>query len=306
MVKKNSQIVVVKLQGGLGNNLFQYAAGKYLALKTNASLVLDLSIIDFGLTHHGYYLRYMFQDFREINKSENFVISKKLHNLFSRLIAKCAKKFVFIRIIFTKLFNKFYSNEIGLDEQIEQLKPPILIQGYFQTWKHVENLILSNNFTLNLFLKSKWLLEMEKIAMNIRPVVVHIRRGDYDLMNDEFGMLSTEYYFKALDQLPTELINKELWIFSDDIVIAKKMFKEYKQRKKNFISMPLVSNPAEIMYLMSLGSGHIIANSTFSYWGAYLSKNSKIIIAPDKWFKTWEDPKDLINPRWIRVKSDWE
>ncbi len=306
MINKNSQIVVVKLQGGLGNNLFQYAAAKYLAVKSNASLVLDLSIVNFGLTHHGYYLRYMFQDFKEINKSENFMVPRKLHNLFSRFFAKCARKFVFIRIISTKFFNKFYSNEIGLDEQIENLKPPILIQGYFQTWKYVENLILSNNFTLNFFIKSKWLLEMEKIAMNTRPVVVHIRRGDYDLMNDEFGMLSIKYYLKAIDQLPLELINKELWIFSDDIVIAENMFKEYKQRKKNFISMPLVSNPAEIMYLMSLGSGHIIANSTFSYWGAYLSMNSKIIIAPEKWFKTWEDPKDLINPKWIRVESHWE
>ena len=82
----------MQLTGGLGNNLFQYAAGKYLALKTNASLVLDLSIIDFGLTHHGYYLRYMFQDFREIKKSENFIISRKLHNLFSRLSYKNRKR----------------------------------------------------------------------------------------------------------------------------------------------------------------------------------------------------------------------
>ena len=84
------------------------------------------------------------------------------------------------------------------------------------------------------------------------------------------------------------------------------MFKNYVRREVKFISMPLTSNPAEVMYLMSLGSGHIIANSTFSYWGAYLSKKSQIIIAPSKWFKGWEDPKDLINPKWVRVQSEWE
>ena len=306
MSGKSSRVVQIRLQGGLGNNLFQYAAGKYVALRSNSNLVLDLSTLDYGLTYHGFHLNHIFQDFKEVNYFNSNFVSKNLYILVTRITSKFARKFAIIQIILKKLSNQYYSSEIGYDQNITNLIPPISLRGYFQTWRFAEELILSNNLIINFKNKSTWLLEIEKIAAEAEPIVLHIRRGDYNKMKDEFGLLSYRYYLNALKEIPPDLINKELWVFSDDIKIAKKMFKNYGSREVKFISMPLTSNPAEVLYLMSLGSGHIIANSTFSYWGAYLSQKSKIIIAPSKWFKNWEDPKDLINPRWLRVQSEWE
>lgn len=306
MKVKNPNKVRVRLQGGLGNNLFQYAAGKYVSLRCNANLVVDLTILDYGLSKYGYHLRYLFQDFQEINYYNKNGLLKEIYILIVRSISKCAREFSICRIILKNLFNQYHSNEIGYDDNISKLTSPIALQGYYQTWKHIEELKKSGNLVINFKNKSDWLISMESIAVEIEPIMLHVRRGDYKMMKDDFGLLSYKYYFNSLEKLPANLSKKQIWIFSDDIEEAREMFKNEKNREFKFIAMPVTSNAAEVMYLISLGSGHIIANSTFSYWGAYLSQKSQIIIAPSKWFKSWEDPKDLINPEWIRVQSEWE
>jgi hypothetical protein len=95
---------------------------------------------------------------------------------------------------------------------------------------------------------------------------------------------------------------RNVYVFSDDIEHAQALFPD---SNFNFVSEPIDSIAAESMFLMSACSTLIIANSTFSWWGAALGNKEKEVYAPQKWFRCLEDPKDLIPANWIRVKSCW-
>mgnify|MGYP003342821508 FL=1 len=106
-----------------------------------------------------------------------------------------------------------------------------------------------------------------------------------------------------------ELICKfdDIWVFSDEINLVRKEipFKENKYRVKWFGNLELTDY--ETLELMRYGSGYIIANSTFSWWAAYLAYNkSAPVIAPNKWFQQGEDPNELCPPDWIKIESFWE
>lgn len=136
---------------------------------------------------------------------------------------------------------------------------------------------------------------------NIESVAVHIRRGDYltEENYQNFGQFCTEeYYRKAISYIKEKKPGCVLCFFSDDIEYVKKQFKYSKARYYNINNG---DDSWKDMYLMSHCHHHIIANSTFSYWGAMLAKPSPdhIAIAPRKWF-IWDDP-DIFPDYWKRM-----
>ncbi|CAN2246131.1 Fut1_Fut2_like domain containing protein [actinobacterium SCGC AAA044-D11] len=298
--------VEVQVEGGLGNHLFQYAAGKYLAEKTGSQLVVDTSRIGLGMTNHGYYLNLLFQDFSAISYFARHGIIRNILSFRERLVSYISRHNSYLRTIIYKLFQVYFSDEIGFDKNIMNMNKPVALRGYFQTWKFANQLKFDGKIDPILLIKSPWFMEMESLAKDIKPVIIHVRRGDYRLMAEDFGLLSRDYYLDAMNLLPTHLKNREFWVFSNEIDCAIEMFQAETKYVFRFISPPFNSNPAESLMLMTLGDAHIIANSTFSYWGAFLSKNSELTIAPNKWFKLLEDPKDLLDPKWVRVESKWE
>jgi hypothetical protein len=301
-----SRIVKVQVEGGLGNHLFQYAAGKYLAEKTGSRLVIDTSRIGHGMTNHGYYLNLLFRDFDEVTLSSENCRFFELLKFKERVISYLLRRNIYARDLVYKIFKIYFSDEIGFDERLLRLNKPVAIRGYFQTWKFAEQLKASNKLIPEISNTSEWFKEMKTLAGEVKPVIVHIRRGDYRLMAADFGLLSKSYYVKAINSLPSHLKEREIWVFSNEIDFAKEMFQFETTYDFRFISPPDDLNPAESLLLMSYGFAHIIANSTFSYWGSYLSENSEITIAPAKWFKALGDPKDLYDPKWILEESIWE
>lgn len=135
-------------------------------------------------------------------------------------------------------------------------------------------------------------------------VAVHFRRGDYMHPNNinYFGVCPLSYYEKAVERVLEVIPKAHFFIFSDDIEWVRANFKCANQPRITYIE----HNPSEPnytdMYLMTLCRGHIIANSTFSFWGAYLSERSKITIYPDRWFadETWRKP-DIFPSNWIKI-----
>ena len=146
--------------------------------------------------------------------------------------------------------------------------------------------------------------EMANKIMACEPVSIHIRRGDYvsDKKTNEFhGTCSLEYYNDAIGIITKEIKAPHFFVFSDDPVWVQDNL------KLKFSTTYLVYNGAEKAYedlrLMSLCKHHIIANSSFSWWGAWLSGNPyKIVIAPKKWFNDETiDTSDLIPDEWFRI-----
>ena len=120
------------------------------------------------------------------------------------------------------------------------------------------------------------------------------------------GLLSETYYENGINFLKSEGITEEIWVFSDDSSAAASTLRFLGGRQVRWISDYVNELSAEEeMMLMTFGGAHIIANSTFSWWGAYLSKSSRCIVAPEHWFQYKEEPLDLIPPNWIRLRSYW-
>jgi hypothetical protein len=135
---------------------------------------------------------------------------------------------------------------------------------------------------------------------------MHVRRGDYSKPeNREFGMLSQEYFLDSLELLrnQAELRNTEVWVFSDSLEAVKAEFGKSGEHFR-FVEPPVESTAAESLLLMANGAAIIGSNSTFSYWSALLSTHQNVI-APSKWFRSREDPVDLIPPNWSRQESVW-
>ena len=186
------------------------------------------------------------------------------------------------------------------------------IYGYYQSEKYFKH---NKNKIIELFKKYKKNIQKEldeKLDEKNKTISVHIRRGDYLKLQHAHVVQNIEYYKNALEKLSTELkynsieeMNKEykLVIFSDDIKWCKKceLFKKLKNIK-------YMGNNKAIydLYLMSMCNHHIIANSSFSWWGCYLNeKEGKKVIAPSKWFnpdyKKPEEWKDIYCEEWIII-----
>lgn len=250
-------MVTVKLVGGLGNQIFQYAFGQAIA-KTGVEITYDLSWYKDMINHNRPYLLEKFQT--KVNK----VYSKADFLTFSKEV--------------NHLYNSAYLAG-NLDN--------IYFFGYFQHLPYFQNILpqLQNELELKAEYYTESLIDqLIGIENDMSAISVHVRRGDY-LLQKGWGVLPVSYYFKAINEL-----EGNLHIFSDDIPYCQNIFKEafFKNRKITFYS----NKPYEDFMLMKHCQHHIVANSTFSYWAAISDKKAnKIVICPDKWLG--ENESDL-------------
>jgi hypothetical protein len=203
-------------------------------------------------------------------------------------------------------FRRSYnSNCVGYDKNLETLNKPIRLYGYFQTWRYPKLIrdtivrALENEVLLSDYAQS--LIQQMKLS---KILVVHIRLGDYkNSENSYIGVLSPEYYGEILKR--PELQQYRVFVFSDDISDAKSSYSLSFPLNATWVDERQVLGPLETLTVMSHGKAFVIANSTFSWWCAFLSQDSETIIAPSKWFKEKEDPEDLIPQNWHREDSQW-
>lgn len=143
-----------------------------------------------------------------------------------------------------------------------------------------------------------------EMAEQEAPIVVHFRFGDYKA-ESTFGIPTENYYKEAIQEMASLYPNSKIWVFSDEENEARKVFPiDFLARTRWFTDTQLSS--AQTLELMRCGSSYVVANSTFSWWGAMLSKNGDAkVICPDQWFKYQVEPVDLIPPSWKRVAA-WQ
>jgi hypothetical protein len=134
-------------------------------------------------------------------------------------------------------------------------------------------------------------------------VSLHIRRGDFvsnRKTNEIHGVLPLEYYYEAIRLITNQVRNPEFFIFSDDIPWVRENL--LVPKKVNFVEHPTSNRDYEDLILMSNCKHHIIANSSFSWWGAWLSQNPvKRVIAPREWYRIVIDTRDLLPEEWIKL-----
>jgi hypothetical protein len=144
--------------------------------------------------------------------------------------------------------------------------------------------------------------EFRLLSIIERPLVVHVRLGDY-LDQSEFGIPSVDYYNAAIEKLLATQKYSKIWVFSDDLEGAKLRLSLDYGVGIRFVRSDEYSS-AVTLEIMRLGNGYVIANSTFGWWAAVLSKNNNAeIVAPDPWFSRIKEPVNLIPNHWTRIKS---
>ena len=288
--------------GGLGNQIFQYFAGMYVAKVNKSELVLDTSRIGIRGSNHG-------STISDFNISERIIFSR-WRNLFYRSVFGRFHAFFLRRVsaysqISKDVLSYYQSHTLGYDQTIANLRPPVTLSGYFQTSQYYKFVNDSGNQKLKLSNPSEWYRSMLQMIESKQSLVIHIRRGDYVLLKDTFGLLSREYYLEAERVIRKRFSFTDIFIFSDDLSIAKKINLTFSGAVIHFVSPPSESTAAESLMLMSAAKGIILSNSTFAWWSAIIGEID-YVVCPKQWFRDSPIPDGLAQPTWLRIESQWE
>jgi hypothetical protein len=178
----------------------------------------------------------------------------------------------------------------------------VVVLGYCQSYKFHSSIdSLRKLFRCQSSVSDRIGFSPTELANTEVPLVVHIRRGDYKGQTT-FGLLSEQYYRSAIDIINRSHSCDPIWVFSDDVNEARKVLSWLPSGRVKYISDVDGQSAASLM-AMRLGSAYIIANSTFSWWGAFLSETKNpLVIAPDPWFIGQKEPRLLTPKSWIRIK----
>ena len=257
-------MITAILQGGLGNQMIQIAAAVSLACDSGVDFAFSTKYHDLPMQGRKCNV-YLDSVFRNLN----FIDDLSIKSIYRE--------------------PSFYYNEIP------KLKD-VCLYGYFQSEKYFAHNLDKIKELFSIDSKSKEKIEQKySKILNENPTSLHLRRGDYLVSGGSHPYKTRKYYNKAFDSLPKDT---KYLVFSDDILWCKKTFPE-----DNFYFAE--NNEDQIdLYLMSMCRCNIIANSTFSWWAAWLNNNeNKRIIAPKEWFGSTSNlsDRDIIPERWERM-----
>lgn len=290
-------MIITRLKGGLGNQLFQYAMGRVLALKHGTNLTLDT--------------RGFSQDPLRNYRLDSFQIQAHSSNHFwffpeNRIGRRLNTLLQWTRKLTSRPITLVREPSFGFNPEALNAPDYSYIDGYWQSEKYFANIRdqLLHDLKLAIPISSAKQMLAQKISSDPHAVALHVRRGDYvaDPTTTAFhGLCSIEWYQEAVEILKKQEPSASFYIFSDDYVWVKDNLKL--SSPMHFIEPSPDGQEAIDLHLMSLCKHNIIANSSFSWWGAWLNANlNKIVIAPQRWFAAGhQDTSDLIPEKWIRL-----
>jgi len=293
-------LIISKIIGGLGNQMFQYAAGRSLSLERDVTLLLDISDFSKYKLHQGFELQRVFNGHVNIANPTQIqdVLGWQRFPVLRRLLSQPSIAFLRKReLVFEPSFH-YWSG-------ISDVPYDCYLSGYWQSEKyfrkHSAQIRSDFNFPENLSTEN---LAISQKISQVNAVSLHVRRGDYITNSKNINVLNActlDYYYTAIDELQKKIKNPHIFIFSDDIDWVKSNL--ITSLPCEFIDNNKGQDSFFDMQLMSLCQHHIIANSSFSWWGAWLGVNPhKIVIAPTKWFASDKlCSRDLIAEGWIAL-----
>lgn len=289
-------MIIAKIQGGLGNQMFQYAFGRMLALRNNVPLKLDTMMFK-TYEFHLYTMN-------NLNIQENYATQEEI-NSFVKYRPRKGKVGMVLNPLFADKSRYVEEPQWTFSPAMMDLKSPCYVDGYWQTEKYfleIEDLI-RKEFSLRNPLDEYSQSVAAKIHSAKEPVALHIRRGDFAYhpqMSKLMGVCPPEYYDAAKDIIKERVHDPVYFVFSDDLEWAKEHVKT--GFPTEFIGQGPEKNYQDID-LMRMCKHHILSNSTFGWWGAWLSDSHRtgINIAPTRWNNKNFDTKDLVPEYWIKL-----
>lgn len=292
-------MVIVNVIGGLGNQMFQYAAGRALALARGEPLYVDVAGLDGGGPCQ-FELPRIFRCVAEIASADEVrrALGWQAAPAVKRILAR--REFAAARVRGYVVEPHFH-----YWPEIRSVPAAAYLQGYWQSEKYFidATAALRADFSFRQPMSEVNAALAEKISCRA-AVSLHVRRGDYvsnPRTHAVHGLCSMDYYRAAVRFIAERVAAPEFFVFSDDITWVRENLDigfpcHYADHNRGAESY-------NDMRLMSLCQHHIIANSSFSWWSAWLAANpSRIVIAPKQWFqKAPHDTSDLIPDGWIRI-----
>jgi Glycosyl transferase family 11 len=296
--------IIAKITGGLGNQMFQYALGRQLAETHQTLLKLDLSSFE---SDYRKYALHCFQTQTHLATPEEIEDVQGIYGAVEKLTLKITRKMGF-RSSALRLARKgvtLKENHFHFDPSILDASKYSYLDGYWQTEKYFPSIgdILRQEFQFK-YLQDSKSKHLSSLIGSTNSVALHIRRGDYvsNSKNLEFhGLCSLDYYGQAIQLMSDRVDHPHFFVFSDEPQWVKENFKL--ECPVTVVDHHSGDLSYEDMRLISQCQHQIIANSSFSWWAAWLNNNpQKIVIAPLKWFNNASaDIKDLIPNQWLSI-----
>ena len=286
----------VQLAGGIGNQLFQLAAGIHFSkIKTSELVLVRPEESDSKYFHDNGLWK-----IPKLKVARRPILLRSgIGGLLWRIDRKLISKLKIVQKV--RGIYEFKDNR-DFKSAPKNLRE---VRGYFQILDFAKEARRDIQKSLQNVYSSK----LEEIHNSINAnetITLHIRRGDYGTLDDIYGTLGKAYYLTALEKCQKITGNKKVLVFSDDISAAEKMLNEKVFQYFDFQFISPEFSPAESILLMSYCSAHIVANSTFSWWGAFLSDSTKIVVYPSPWTKTHLVENDFFPPEWIPNLPNWD
>ena len=290
-------MIISQIIGGLGNQMFQHAVGRSLALDTGQLLSLDVSLFSDYKLHQGFELLRVFDGATRIasDADVNKILGWQSPALIRRVLRHSTFSYVRSKSFVVEPCFNYWPG-------IRRVRSNCYLSGYWQSEKYFEKhaIAIRNDFTFRP-LDTSENIELAAEIKKKNAIGLHIRRGDY--VNNSatlavHGICSIDYYQTAVRFIADLVENPHVFIFSDDIKWAEKnlnialpcTYIDHNHGKSSYIDMQL----------MAMCKNNIIANSTFSWWGAWLNpRPEKIVIAPKQWFASGKPVPDLYPDGWI-------
>jgi hypothetical protein len=288
-------VITIQLRGGLGNQLFQYAMARSIALRHQEDLQLDLTFFR-SYKWHAYSLAPFSIKASIAEENWRDKILKQQNSISNRLL----RKFGFSNFL-------VYEKSLQFNQAYKDIRPNAYLIGFWQSENYFSHYASQLRKDLQITVHPSE--DNAKLLSNIlscESVSLHIRRGNYVSVPSVYrvhGTCSIDYYRLAVKYLKEKLKNPSFFVFSDDINWAKENFKG--DDRFYFVDLNDASHDYEDLRLMMNCNHHIIANSTFSWWAAWLNPSpSKLVIAPSRWFadqKKDMEVRELVPKNWIRL-----
>jgi len=291
-------------QRGLGNQLFQYVAGLFFAKKYGATLEVIREPDDLA-SSFGHPRPFLLSNFcitqpvRELDLRDRVMCSVAIIKKPIAVTARLASR----TVVYRQPCNEDGTFLPALP--IPSSTRNVYLEGNFQSYKFAQEVEqrVRAEFRFRNPPADQNLETLNHIKAAENPVSLHVRRGDYKFNKGGQELLPIEYYSQAMQVLQQKVSNPTFFVFSDDIPYAREALP--RAERMVFVDHNDEANGHEDLRLMSSCRHNIIANSTMSWWGAWLNSDpTRLVCAPG----VWRNPKisyaDLIPPDWLRVAND--
>ena len=298
-------MITVRLKGGMGNQMFQYAFGRALALRNNDKLALDLTFL------------------LDRTPRPNFVFRNYDLPIFAIeehvTLLSSIDKSIRIPLVFPLASETIsgFKNKIGrqkyirepaqFDSQMLLLEGNLYLNGYWQDERYFQSITptIRKEFTLRKPLSGESAALRAEIVAEQNAICVNIRRGDFVSVArsmERHGFVGVEYYEKGMAALREKIKDPHAYVFSDDIDWCKENLK-FPGVPTTYVGYEYAGEKfGEYLALMSACKHFLIPNSTFGWWAAWLSVNpEKIVIAPKRWYADSDDDRGVVPSTWLRI-----